>query len=153
MQAELAPQHRQQVFFVTAAAFGGLGLFGYTTKKDLSGWGSFLIMGVIGIVIASLVNLFLQLLGAFESSAGRTRSRRRPPPPLGCGHRAVELHFMRHFSVDARRRARVVLLLVRVARRRHVECPWSHLFFLQRRPVTAPFPIPRRAAISEQVNP
>jgi FtsH-binding integral membrane protein len=49
-----------QVFFVTAAAFGGLSLYGYTTKKDLSGWGSFLIMGVIGIVIAGLVNLFLQ---------------------------------------------------------------------------------------------
>ena len=49
-----------QVFFVTAAAFGGLSLYGYTTSKDLSGWGSFLIMGVIGIVIAGLVNLFLQ---------------------------------------------------------------------------------------------
>src|SRR5688572_27273705 len=49
-----------QVFFVTAAAFGGLSLYGYTTKKDLSGWGSFLIMGVIGIIIAGLVNLFLQ---------------------------------------------------------------------------------------------
>jgi FtsH-binding integral membrane protein len=49
-----------QVFFVTAAAFGGLSLYGYTTKKDLSGWGSFLIMGVIGIVIAALVNIFLQ---------------------------------------------------------------------------------------------
>jgi hypothetical protein len=49
-----------QVFFVTAAAFGGLSLFGYTTKKDLSAWGSFLIMGVIGIVIAALVNIFLQ---------------------------------------------------------------------------------------------
>jgi len=49
-----------QVFFVTAAAFGALSLYGYTTKKDLSGWGSFLIMGVIGIVIAALVNLFLQ---------------------------------------------------------------------------------------------
>jgi len=49
-----------QVFFVTAAAFGGLSLYGYTTQKDLSGWGSFLIMGVIGIVIAALVNLFLQ---------------------------------------------------------------------------------------------
>lgn len=49
-----------QVFFVTAAAFAGLSLYGYTTKKDLSGWGSFLIMGVIGIVIAALVNLFLQ---------------------------------------------------------------------------------------------
>jgi len=48
-----------QVFFVTAAAFGGLSLWGYTTKKDLSGWGSFLIMGVFGIIIASLVNIFL----------------------------------------------------------------------------------------------
>lgn len=48
-----------QVFFVTAAAFAGLSLFGYTTKKDLSGWGSFLIMGVIGILIASVVNIWL----------------------------------------------------------------------------------------------
>jgi hypothetical protein len=48
-----------QVFFVTAAAFGALSLWGYTTKKDLSGWGSFLIMGLIGVVIASIVNLFL----------------------------------------------------------------------------------------------
>ena len=48
------------MFFVTAAAFGGLSLYGYTTKKDLSGWGSFLIMGLIGVIIASLVNLFLQ---------------------------------------------------------------------------------------------
>jgi FtsH-binding integral membrane protein len=49
-----------QVFFVTAAAFGGLSLYGYTTKRDLSGMGSFLIMGLIGIIIAALVNLFLQ---------------------------------------------------------------------------------------------
>jgi FtsH-binding integral membrane protein len=49
-----------RVFFITAAAFAGLSLYGYTTRKDLSGWGSFLIMGVIGIVIAALVNLFLQ---------------------------------------------------------------------------------------------
>ena len=49
-----------QVFFVTAAAFGALSLCGYTTKKDLSGWGSFLIMGLFGIIIAALVNLFLQ---------------------------------------------------------------------------------------------
>ena len=48
------------VFFVTAAAFGGLSLYGYTTKKDLSGWGSFLIMGLIGVIIAMLVNIFLQ---------------------------------------------------------------------------------------------
>jgi len=47
-------------FLVTATAFGGLSLFGYTTKKDLSGIGSFLIMGVIGLIIASLVNIFLQ---------------------------------------------------------------------------------------------
>lgn len=49
-----------QVFFITAAAFAGLSLWGYTTKKDLTGWGSFLIMGVIGIILAALVNLFLQ---------------------------------------------------------------------------------------------
>jgi len=48
-----------RIFFITAGAFAGLSLFGYTTKKDLSGWGSFLIMGVIGLVIASLVNIFL----------------------------------------------------------------------------------------------
>ncbi|MFN3989844.1 MAG: Bax inhibitor-1/YccA family protein [Erythrobacter sp.] len=47
-------------FFATAGAFAGLSLYGYTTKKNLSGLGSFLIMGVIGIVIAMLVNLFLQ---------------------------------------------------------------------------------------------
>lgn len=47
-------------FFVTAAAFGGLSLVGYTTKKDLTGMGTFLIMGVIGLVIAMVVNMFLQ---------------------------------------------------------------------------------------------
>jgi FtsH-binding integral membrane protein len=49
-----------RVFFITAGAFAGLSLYGYTTKKDLSGFGSFLILGLIGIVIASLVNVFLQ---------------------------------------------------------------------------------------------
>jgi len=49
-----------QIFFITAGAFAGLSLWGYTTKKDLSGWGSFLIMGVVGIIIAMVVNLFLQ---------------------------------------------------------------------------------------------
>lgn len=48
-----------RVFFISAASFGALSLFGYTTKKDLSAWGSFLFMGLIGIIIASLVNLFL----------------------------------------------------------------------------------------------
>ena len=47
-------------FFATAAAFAGLSLFGYTTKKDLSGWGNFLIMGVIGLLVAMVVNIFLQ---------------------------------------------------------------------------------------------
>ncbi len=47
------------VFFVTAAAFGALSLFGYTTKRDISGWGSFLFMGLIGIIIASVVNIFV----------------------------------------------------------------------------------------------
>ncbi|MBI6630104.1 Bax inhibitor-1/YccA family protein [Pontibaca salina] len=48
------------VFLVTSISFAGLSLFGYTTKKDLSGMGTFLIMGVIGLVVAMLVNLFLQ---------------------------------------------------------------------------------------------
>ncbi|MBO0346762.1 Bax inhibitor-1/YccA family protein [Roseibium limicola] len=48
-----------RVFFITSAAFAGLSLFGYTTKKNLSGMGSFLMMGLIGIVIASIVNIFL----------------------------------------------------------------------------------------------
>jgi FtsH-binding integral membrane protein len=48
-----------QTFFVTAASFGGLSLYGYTTKRDLSGMGSFLIMGLFGLIIASIVNIFL----------------------------------------------------------------------------------------------
>ena len=48
-----------QTFLVTAIAFAGLSLYGYTTKKDLSGWGSFLIMGVIGLIVASIINIFL----------------------------------------------------------------------------------------------
>src|SRR5690606_4952687 len=48
-----------RVFFITAAAFGALSLYGYTTKKDLSGWGSFLFMGLIGIIIAAVVNMFI----------------------------------------------------------------------------------------------
>lgn len=48
-----------QVFFITAATFGSMSLFGYTTKRDLTGWGSFLMMGLIGIIIAMVVNMFL----------------------------------------------------------------------------------------------
>ncbi len=48
------------VFLITSIAFAGLSLYGYTTKKDISGWGTFLIMGVIGLVVAMIVNIFLQ---------------------------------------------------------------------------------------------
>ena len=48
-----------RVFFISAAAFAGLSLYGYTTKRDLTGFGSFLVMGLIGIIIASIVNIFL----------------------------------------------------------------------------------------------
>ena len=49
-----------QTFFATAVAFLGLSIWGYTTKKNLSGWGSFLIMGVVGLIVASIINIFLQ---------------------------------------------------------------------------------------------
>jgi len=48
-----------RVFFITAASFGALSLYGYTTKRDLSGMGSFLFMGLVGVVIAMVVNWFL----------------------------------------------------------------------------------------------
>jgi FtsH-binding integral membrane protein len=48
-----------RVFFITAGTFAAMSLYGYTTKRDISGWGSFLFMGLIGIIVASLVNLFL----------------------------------------------------------------------------------------------
>ncbi len=49
-----------QTFLITAIAFAGLSLYGYTTKRDLSGWGTFLMMGVIGLIVAMIVNIFLQ---------------------------------------------------------------------------------------------
>ena len=49
-----------RVFFISASVFGAMSLYGYTTKKDLTAFGSFLIMGLFGLIIASLVNLFLQ---------------------------------------------------------------------------------------------
>ncbi|SDG21493.1 Bax inhibitor-1/YccA family protein [Pelagibacterium luteolum] len=49
-----------KVFFITAAMFGSMSLYGYTTKRDLTGMGSFLFMGLIGIIIAMVVNIFLQ---------------------------------------------------------------------------------------------
>ena len=55
-----------QTFMATAAGFGAMSLYGYTTKKDLSGWGSFLIMGVVGLIVASLLNMFLFESGALQ---------------------------------------------------------------------------------------
>ncbi len=49
-----------KVFFMTAGTFGAMSLYGYTTKRDLTKWGSFLFMGLIGIIIAMVVNIFLQ---------------------------------------------------------------------------------------------
>lgn len=48
-----------RVFLVTSGAFGALSIYGYTTKKDLSAWGSFLFMGLIGIILASIINIFI----------------------------------------------------------------------------------------------
>lgn len=48
-----------RVFFITAATFGAMSLYGYTTRRDLSQWGTFLLMGLIGVIITSLVNIFL----------------------------------------------------------------------------------------------
>lgn len=52
-----------KTFFVTAGTFGAMSIYGYTTKKDLTGFGSFLMMGLIGIILASVVNIFLQSSG------------------------------------------------------------------------------------------
>jgi len=52
-----------RVFFISAASFGALSLWGYTTQRDLSGFGSFLIMGLFGLIIASVVNIFLKSSG------------------------------------------------------------------------------------------
>jgi FtsH-binding integral membrane protein len=49
-----------RVFFISAATFGALSLWAYTTKSNLSGWGTFLFMGIVGLIIASVVNIFLQ---------------------------------------------------------------------------------------------
>jgi FtsH-binding integral membrane protein len=56
-------QSIMQVFFITAATFGAMSLYGYTTQRDLTGVGSFMFMGLIGIIIASLVNMFLHSNG------------------------------------------------------------------------------------------
>jgi len=60
-----------RVFFISAASFGALSLYGYTTQRDMSAMGSFLIMGLFGLIIAMLVNIFLKSTGLeFVISAG-----------------------------------------------------------------------------------
>ena len=56
-------QNIARVFFITAGSFAGLSLYGYTTRRDLSGFASFLMVGLIGIILAALVNLFLHSTG------------------------------------------------------------------------------------------
>ena len=84
-----------RVFFITAATFGALSLYGYTTKRDMTGIGSFLFMGLIGIIIASLVNLFLAssmlqfmvsvigvlIFAGLTASVSRPSPKPRPHPP------------------------------------------------------------------------
>lgn len=52
-----------RIFLITAAMFGGMSIYGYSTKKDLSGMGSFMIMGLWGVIIASIINLFMRSSG------------------------------------------------------------------------------------------
>ena len=70
-----------RVFFISAATFGAMSLYGYTTQRDLTGFGSFLFMGLIGIIIASLVNIFLHSSGLdwviSSSSPGSLPTTRR----------------------------------------------------------------------------
>lgn len=58
-----------QVFFITAGMFGAMSLYGYTTKKDLTGMGQFLMMGLFGLIIASLVNIFLKSPGLYWATS------------------------------------------------------------------------------------
>ena len=75
-----------RTFFISAASFGALSLYGYTTQRDLSPIGTFLIMGMIGLFIAMLVNIFLKSSGLdFVISGGRRADLRRFD---GVGHAA-----------------------------------------------------------------
>ena len=98
-----------RVFFMTAAAFGGLSLYGYTTSRSLSAMGSFMVMGLIGLVIASVVNIFLHSTGLqwglsilgiviFAGSPPGIRSRSRKPTTPATARKAGE-------EVDFRRAA------------------------------------------------
>ena len=66
-----APDTLAEAFAISAGTFGAMSLYGTVTKKDLSGWGSFLMMGLVGIIIAGIVNIFVQsdMLGFVKSCA------------------------------------------------------------------------------------
>ena len=72
-----------RVFFISAASFGALSLYGYTTQRDLSPIGSFLIMGLFGLIIASLVNMFLKSSGLDFAISVDRRAGVRGPYRLG----------------------------------------------------------------------
>ena len=72
-----------RAFFATAAAFASLSLYGYTTQRSLSAMGSFMMMGVIGLIIASLLNLFLQQLRPAVRALDPLRGHLRRPDRLG----------------------------------------------------------------------
>ena len=72
-----------RVFFISAASFGALSLYGYTTQRDLSPIGSFLIMGMFGLFIAMLVNIFLKSTGLDFVISGLGRPDLRRPDRLG----------------------------------------------------------------------
>ena len=72
-----------RVFFISAASFGALSLYGYTTQRDLSAMGSFLIMGLFGLIIAILVNIFLSRAALDFVDLGDRRRRVRRPHRLG----------------------------------------------------------------------
>ena len=88
-----------RVFFVTAATFGAASLYGYTAKRDLTSMGSFLFMGLIGIVIASVVNIFIGQLGAAVRGLGDRRAGIHRPHRLG--QPAAEERVSRQLPVSA----------------------------------------------------
>ena len=75
----VTPASIARTFFITAASFGALTLWGYTTKRDISGWGSFLFMGLIGIILAMIVNIFLALDRAAVRDLRHRRADLRGP--------------------------------------------------------------------------
>ena len=93
-----------RVFFITAAAFGGLSIYGYMTKRDLSAFGSFLVMGVWGLVIAGLVNLFLQSSGLQFALSILSRSDLLRPHRLG--HAEHQGHVLSRATATRSRRRR-----------------------------------------------